>query len=192
MNIIQVFTYIAPISTTIHVLSVVCGMGGALIADLLFSFYAKDRRFSKFEIDTLSILARVVKISLYAIIISGLFVFLSDVDTYINSSKFLAKMTILVLLVLNGYILNTYVWSHVQGKGHKSFFAPTDKVVRQVAFVGGSISVISWVTLFVLGTASSIPYSYLGILSLYVSFLFLGAGVALLVEAIEFEFKKRR
>ncbi len=192
MNIFSIFTYLSPVSTTVHVLSVVCGMGGALIADLLFSFYAKDKSFSKLEINTLSLLSRVVKISLYVIIVSGLFVFLSDVEKYLVSAKFLAKMTILVLLVLNGYILNTYVWSHIQGRRSKSFFAPNEKVVRQVAFVGGAISVVSWITLFVLGTSESIPYAYSAILSLYVSFLFLGAGVALMVEALEFEFKRRK
>lgn len=192
MNLLSIFEFISPFSVAIHVLSVVCGMGGALIADLLFSFYSKDKRFSEFEISTLGLLARVVKVSLYVIIVSGLFIFLSDVNRYLVSAKFLSKMTILVALVINGYILNTYVWSHILARGSKSFFAPNEKVVRQIAFVGGAISVVSWITLFMLGTLESVPYAYSTILSLYASFLFLGAGVALMVEAIEFEFKKRK
>ncbi len=192
MNLLTIFEFISPFSVAIHVLSVVCGMGGALIADLLFSFYSKDRSFSRMEINTLEILSRIVKIALYAIVISGILVFLSDVEKYIVSAKFLAKMTILVALVLNGYILNTYVWSHILARGSKSFFAPNEKAVRQVAFVGGAISVVSWITLFMLGTLESVPYTYMTILSLYASVVFLGAGVALMVEAFEFEFKKRK
>ncbi|MDQ5911926.1 MAG: hypothetical protein QG568_139 [Patescibacteria group bacterium] len=192
MNLLSIFEFISPFSVTIHVLSVVCGMGAALIADLLFSFYSKDRSFSRMEISTLEILSRIVKIALYAIVISGILVFLSDVEKYIVSAKFLAKITILVALVLNGYILNTYVWSHILARGSKSFFAPNEKVVRQVAFVGGAISVVSWITLFMLGTLESVPYTYATILSLYASAVFLGAGVALMVEALEFEFKRRK
>lgn len=192
MNLLSIFEFISPFSVAIHVLSVVCGMGAALIADLLFSFYSKDRSFSRMEINTLEILSRIVKIALYAIVISGILVFLSDVEKYIVSAKFLAKMTILVALVLNGYILNTYVWSHILARGSKSFFAPNEKAVRQVAFVGGAISVVSWITLFMLGTLESVPYTYATILSLYASAVFLGAGVALMVEAFEFEFKKRK
>lgn len=192
MNLLTIFEFISPFSVAIHVLSVVCGMGGALIADILFSFYSKDRSFSRMEINTLEILSRIVKIALYAIVISGILVFLSDVEKYIVSAKFLAKMTILVALVLNGYILNTYVWSHILARGSKSFFAPNEKAVRQVAFVGGAISVVSWITLFMLGTLESVPYTYITILSLYASVVFLGAGVALMVEAFEFEFKKRK
>jgi uncharacterized membrane protein len=191
-SFLSIFEFIKPFSTVLHVLSVVCGMGAALIADLLFSFYAKDKSFSKMEISTLGLLARIVKISLYVIVASGILVFLSDVEKYIVSAKFLAKMTILAILILNGYILNTYVWSHIQGRRPGSFFVPNTKVVRQVAFVGGAISVVSWVVLYILGTSESVPYTYSTILSLYASFVFLAIGVALLVEAIEFEFRKRK
>lgn len=192
MNLLTIFEFISPLSVAIHVLAVVCGMGAALIADLLFSFYSKDKSFSRMEINTLEILAKIVKIALYVIIVSGILVFLSDVEKYITSAKFLAKITILVVLVLNGYILNTYVWSHILARGSKSFFAPNEKVVRQVAFVGGAISVVSWIALFMLGNSEAIPYSYTTILGLYASIVFLGAGVALMVEALEFEFKKRK
>ncbi len=192
MNLLSIFEFVSPLSVAVHVLAVVCGMGAALIADLLFSFYSKDRSFSRMEINTLEILSRIVKIALYAIVISGVFIFLSDIEKYIVSAKFLAKMTILVALVLNGYILNTYVWSHILAKGPKSFFAPNEKVVRQVAFVGGAISVVSWITLFVLGNSESIAYSYTTILGLYASIVFLGSGIALMVEALEFESKRRK
>lgn len=191
-NFLSIFEFIKPFSTVLHVLAVMSGMGAALIADLLFSFYAKDRSFSRMEINTLGLLARIVKISLYVIVASGVLVFLSDVEKYIASVKFLAKMTILVVLILNGYILNTYVWSHIQGRRPDSFFVPNTKVVRQVAFAGGAISVVSWVILYILGTSESVPYTYSTILSLYAGIIFLGISVALLVEMIEFEFKKRK
>jgi len=60
MNLLSIFEFISPLSIAIHVLAVVCGMGAALIADLLFSFYSKDKSFSRMEIGTLEILAKIV------------------------------------------------------------------------------------------------------------------------------------
>jgi hypothetical protein len=42
--------------TVLHVLSVVLGMGAALVSDFLFNFYTKDKALSKTEISTLHIL----------------------------------------------------------------------------------------------------------------------------------------
>lgn len=91
---IAFFASIKAFSIIFHVLSVVIGMGGALIADLLFSFYAIDKKLKHSEISTLALLSKIVWYSLLAIIISGVFIFFSDPEKYMASAKFITKMDI--------------------------------------------------------------------------------------------------
>lgn len=168
------------LATIIHVISVIFGMGSALVSDILFTFYSKDKKLNKTEINTLSILSKVVLISLFVIIISGLAIFLSDIDKYLNSAKFLSKMTIMVVLIINGYILNTYVWSHLLRDNF--FTSRKERSVRRIAFVAGAISVVSWIAVCILGLLDTLSLDYSQIVLLYLSIVLSGSVVSLIIE----------
>ncbi len=184
MDITEFFVSIKIPVTIFHVLSVILGMGGALISDLLFSFFSKDKKLSKTELSTLAILSSIVFYSLIFIIISGLFIFLSDIAKYLNSAKFLAKMSILAVLLVNGYVLNKSVWSHLFKKDF--FISPREKNVRRFAFTCGAVSVISWLSVATLGVSNSLNMSYASIMLIYLTIIFFGILVALFVEKKEF------
>jgi hypothetical protein len=167
----------------VHVVTVILGMGSALVSDLLFSFFSKDKKLDKTEISTLSILSKVVFYSLIFITISGIFIFLSDTTKYLNSVKFLAKMSILFILLINGYVLNTMVWPHLLNKSF--FILKKERGVRKVAFACGAISVISWLSVCTLGILDSLDKSYLSIISLYLLIVLFGIFISLLVEKKE-------
>jgi len=115
----EIFSTIVPASTVVHVLAVVIGMGAALSADLLFHFFSKDKHFSFVELRTLGILSKTVWYSIIIIIVSGIFLFLSDTEKYLDSSKFLAKMTIMGILLINGDLKWTNKFGfHYLFKGH--------------------------------------------------------------------------
>jgi hypothetical protein len=169
--------------TVLHVISVVFGMGGALMSDILFSFFSKDKKLNPTEISTLSILANVVFYSLFLIVLSGLMLFFTNPDKYMDSTKFLAKMSILGILLINGYVLNKYIWSHLIKKGF--FVLKEEKNMRRVAFVCGAISVISWLSVCALGVLDSLNMAYTTIVSIYIVIIIFGTLVALLVEKRE-------
>jgi hypothetical protein len=125
----------------------------------------------------------VVLYSLVIIIASGFLLFLSDVDKYINSAKFLAKMSIVLVLLINGYVLNKYVWPHLLGKGF--FVLKREQNTRRLAFVCGAISVTSWLVVCGLGVLDRLPMSYSLIMSLYLVGIFFGSMVALAIEKKE-------
>jgi len=183
MEVAEFFQTVKTPATILHVVSVVFGMGGALVSDLLFSFFSKDKNLNKTELATLSLLAKMVFWSLWLIVLSGLMIFLSDTDYYLNSHKFLAKMTILLILILNGYVLNTYVWPHLLKK--KFFTAKGERGIRKVAFVCGAISVISWLSVLALGILDSLLMSYLSIIYIYLMIVIVGGFVAIIVERKE-------
>lgn len=187
MESIEFFSDIKTPVTVAHVISVVFGMGAALVSDTLFTFYGKDKRLSATEIKTLRLLSNIVWIGLLAIAGSGIGLFLSDVPKYLQSAKFLAKMSILTVLILNGFILHRYVWRHVIRRGFLKY--KSESGMRKVAFACGAISLISWVSVCILGILKSVPISYGTLLGAYAVVVAGGITVSLLVEHWTFERK---
>jgi hypothetical protein len=184
-TVINFFANIKIPVTIVHVISVVIGMGAALLSDILFNFFAKDKKLNPTERKTLEILSSVVWISLIVIILSGLALFASNPEKYLESPKFLAKLTILAILLINGFVLNAYVWKRLSKPGF--FTAKRESGTRKIAFAGGAISVISWLSVCVLGVLDSSPVGYSVIIALYVCVLGIGIPTALLIENREFE-----
>lgn len=171
--------------TALHVLSVVAGMGAALMSDMLFNFYAKDKKLNDTEKKTLGALSKVVWISLLVIVFSGVLIFFTNTGKYMASDKFLAKMTILTILLLNGAVLNFRVWPHVLGKNF--FTSKAEFLTRRIAFFGGAVSVISWISVCILGVFDSSPATYSQIMSFYIVSILFGGLVALILEIRSFE-----
>ena len=184
-SVVAFFNYTKTFFTVIHVLTVVFGMGAAMVADVLFSFYGKDKKLVSTEISTLHILSTLVKYSLVFVVLSGIALFLSDMSTYSVSDKFLAKMTILLVIIVNGFFLNTFVWDKLK---KRSFFTSThEKATRRIAFSLGAVSVVSWVFVCALGVLDSVPFGYPIILSVYGACLFCALAVSLLIEKVELD-----
>ena len=184
METVEFFQSIKTPATVAHVIAVVFGMGGALVSDILFSFFSKDKNLNKTEIYTLTILRNVVHYSLILIVLSGLVIFLSDIEKYMDSAKFLAKMSIMLILVINGYILNKFIWPHLLNKNF--FTLKKERNIRRLAFACGAVSVISWVFVCILGVLKSIPVGYEIIISAYGLIVAFGIFVSLIIERKEF------
>ena len=184
METIEFFQYIKTPATVVHVVSVVVGMGAALVSDVFFSFFSADKKLNKTEINVLSLLSKIVSYALVVIVISGVAIFFSDLEKYMHSAKFMAKMTILLILVLNGFVLNNYVWPHLL---QKNFFTVKKQLpVRRVAFAAGAVSVVSWLSVCALGVLDTLVFSYVYIVSVYAIVVLIGIIVALFVEKTEF------
>ena len=147
------------------------------------SFFSKDKKLNRTELSTLSVLSNIVFYSLILISLSGITIFFSDMDKYLNSAKFLAKMSILALLLINGYVLNKYIWPHLLNENF--FTSLSEKNTRKLAFVCGAISVISWLSVCTLGILNGLAMSYSLIMSLYLAVILFGTIVSLIVEKRE-------
>ncbi len=185
ISFIEFFNYIKVPVTVLHVIAVVCAMGAAFAADILFNFYRADKKLSRMEMSTLAILSRIVWYGLFIIVISGFVIFLSDVARYLASAKFLAKMTIVGILIVNGIVLDRYVWRHML---HGGFFtARREARARTVAFICGAISIISWISALTLGMLHELSSSYNTIMIVYGIIVTIGIIISFLVERFEYE-----
>lgn len=180
MEAIEFFVESKTLFTVAHVLTVVVGMGTAIVSDLLFNFYTTDRVLDKREGKSLEFLSNIVWISLVFIILSGVGLFFSDPSKYLASSKFISKMSIMVILLANGVFLSKFVSPHFYDKGLLKF--KSARTIRQVAFVSGAISISSWFIVCILGVLKSIPVHFTQFLLGYFAFLVVAGCVALAVE----------
>ncbi len=183
MEAIEFFQEFKIIATVIHIIGVVFGMGGALVSDLLFSFFSKDKKLNKTEISVLVILKEVVFYGLIVIAVSGIAIFLSDIEKYSHSTKFLAKMSILLILLINGVVLNKYIWPHVINRNF--FTLKKERNIRKLAFVCGAVSVISWLSLCTLGSIPKLNMSYGSIFLIYFLIVLFGIVISLFIEKRE-------
>lgn len=167
----------------LHVFSVVIGMGAALVSDVLFNIFIKDKKLNITENGVLSTLSRIVWIALLFIVLSGAALFFSNPEVYAVSVKFLTKMSIVGVLILNGLFFHFVVHpalphiSFTDTKGHNKYIR-----IRRWSFAFGAVSVSSWVLAFILGSLSKIPFSYPQALALYAIVLACGIIVSQIVE----------
>lgn len=169
-----------------HVLSVVVGMGGAIITDFLFVYFALNKKLSFSEIKVIQLLSQIVLYALFAIVITGLFIFGSNPEKYLASAKFLTKMSIVSILTVNGILLHTLVFTHLKDDGYLTKFQ--NRNLRRLAFGFGSISMTSWVCAMSLGVLDKISITYTQAINIYFVIIFF----AILVSQIIYRIYEKR
>jgi hypothetical protein len=164
-NNIQIFTIL-------HVLAVVIGMGGAIITDMFFIYFGYNKLISREENKVLKIASHLVVVGLIFIIFTGAMLFISNIDKYLNSAKFLTKITVVTMLSINGLILHLLVFKNLAKKHFLD--AKKYKKYRLLAFICGAVSVVSWFSAISLGILDSIAISFASAISIYFLLLVLG------------------
>lgn len=149
-----------PVILIAHVLGMALGLGAATISDIFFFNFLKDFKISKKEDAVLHKLSQVIWLALGVIVIAGIGLYLPRAATYHESSKFLLKMIIVLIILVNGSILNLFISplltkisfgeKHDHHKGELAF-------MRRIAFALGAVSLTSWYSAFILGSVRSIP-----------------------------------
>jgi hypothetical protein len=177
------FITLKMIYIALHVFGVVFGAGAAFMSDIIFLSSIKDRALSSAEIRILSILSKIVWLGLGILVLSGILLFSLDPVMYAASTKFLAKMTIVGALILNGVIFHRIHLPLIKGTenkvltGHDQFLKGSSLLV-----ISGAISVVSWSFAIFFGILRSIPYSYITIMLVYLGVVLCAIGAALIMK----------
>src|SRR3989338_4218171 len=96
------FLELKTILLIVHIFGAIVGAGGAFTSDWIFLSSIKDSTINETEIRFIELGSRMVWIGLIILIISGLALFSLAPEQYLASGKFLAKMSIVGILTLNG------------------------------------------------------------------------------------------
>ncbi len=169
--------------TLFHVFSLILGLGGATFSDLLLFHFLKDLKVSEKEAEIMQFMGKVVFIGVGLAAVSGALLFYTDTAKYLSSAKFLAKMAIFGVIVLNGVVLHKYMLPRllhvVFSKKKKS---EESLRIRRRAFIFGAISVVSWYSAFFLGFVQDTVFSVQELLMYYVILIFIAIVGSLGVE----------
>lgn len=164
-------TNVREVLLILHLIGLAIGAGAAYFSEALFSHSLKDKVISETEYYIIKLASAVVWVGLSIMFVTGLLIFLGDSERLLDSSKFLAKMTILVILIFNGVVfhvkqipaLKKYIGKNLaKSKGFK-------KELSTPFFIGGAVSGVSWTAAIVLGALPGIDLTYLEIMQLYIA-----------------------
>lgn len=154
----------------LHLVGAALGVGAATITDLLFFNFLKDFRVSEKENEIFRLMSQVIWFALIIIILSGIGLFLPDSERLLASPKFLVKMIVVAVIIVNGAALNIFVaprmvkicfggpHEHEEGELHH---------LRRLSYALGAISLVSWYSAFILGFLDASPLPFLPLLGVY-------------------------
>lgn len=167
-----------------HLLGVAFGAGGAFLSDLLFLKAVRDNKISKTEFGFIELGGWCVSIGLGILLVSGALLFSLDPEKYLASSKFLVKMTVVLLLIINGFLLHMIHIPRLKKRIGQALTTPRGKMWKLALIGSGVLSVVSWMTALALGAIKSIPYPYENVFIVYLAVLLFALGFAYLLRDI--------
>jgi uncharacterized membrane protein len=161
-----------------HVFSMAIGLSAATFTDFFFFKFLKDFRISTQEAAILNSFSQIIWLALGLIVMTGLALYIPNYEVLNSSPKFLVKLIVVFVIVVNGAFLNLFVapkfFSIKFGLPHSHKKGELLKT-RRIAFILGPISIISWYSAFVLGSFKESPASFPVLLGVYI--LLIGFGI---------------
>jgi hypothetical protein len=154
---------------TFHLLGVVLGAGAAFMSDISILSSIRSKMLSVMEVYIIELSNKIVWIGIALMAVSGVLLFLRDIEGYLASPEFLAKLTVAAVIFVNSSInhfKHLPLIRRVEGRP----FDKDDVFVKYLSLViaSGAISIVSWLFI-VFGALRDIPYSYTTIISAYLS-----------------------
>jgi hypothetical protein len=149
-----------------HFLGIALGVGGAIASDFLFIRSIKDKKITADELAMLKGLSNIVWGGLVFFLLSGLLFFyvqygLKGEILYFNSEPFLGKLTIFSILFINAFVFHFVVYPKLEKANTKELFEKSIVKHAWLFSIVGSISIVSWMYVLLLGTFRSITPIYL-------------------------------
>lgn len=160
-----------PVILIIHLVGIALGLGGATFTDVFFFKFLRDLKISRDEAAILRTISQVIWFGLAVLILSGIGLYLGDVAGYNQSSKFLMKMVVVAVILVNGAFLNLKITPHLIhiSFGDDPMKSPKQELRRErrVAFALGGVSFVSWYSALILGAVKTVPWSLPVLLTIY-------------------------
>ena len=167
----------------LHLIGVAFGAGGAFVSDALFFSALEDKRLSQTELRFLKLASTLVWIGVGILLVSGAGLFWEDKTRYLASSKFLVKMTIVLVIIVNGLVFHYRHMPLMQSaNGGDVRRTARFRAKSPLLFVSGAVSAVSWLSALILGALRSIPLSYGEGMALYLGVVVVGSLCALVLR----------
>lgn len=168
-----------------HFIGIATGVGGAIASDLLFMRSIKNKTISKDEIALLTTLSSLLWAGLLTFLVSGLlFMYVQQLQLgyikYFEYEPFKAKLTLFLILSINAIAFHKYVFPKLAQAGTQVLYKAKVEGHALLISIVGSISIVTWVSIFLLGTFRKITphyFSFEGVLFLHAILVLCGTIV---------------
>ncbi len=188
MNVFEVITadYLALFKSSlrlVHFVGLAIGLGAATLLDLLILRFFATRRFTWDMLDILILSSKVVSFGLVLLWISGFgfleYYYFVDPEKLYNP-KIHAKLAIVVILTLNGFLLHRYVMPYIEDHAGGILIYDLPSGRRQLMMFTACVSVVSWYAPLVIANLPQLNFSVpvMDILGLYIVALLAAITVA--------------
>lgn len=165
-----------------HVFAAAIGIGGVTVTDILFLRFLQDLRISKKEEDVMTTMGHLILAATILLIVTGVGLYLPKAETLRTSAPFLLKMSISLVLTVNGLLLHAFITPRLITMGR---LRGTGKTVtgqrhwHQLAFGMGAVSMVSWYAVFLIASLKAhLWFSYEALLAMYLAVLCAAVGAS--------------
>ncbi|HLD02658.1 MAG TPA: hypothetical protein VJC07_03095 [Candidatus Nanoarchaeia archaeon] len=165
----------------IHILGAMLGIGSATIADYLHLKSLKNHRLERTLLGIYPLLSGLIIAGLLVLVASG-FILVWMKPELLQSSLFRLKMFLVLVLMVNGYFLRTYVYPHFKKDVLHNHPKEDARSLMYSSSITGSISIVSWYTIFILASTKSYGYSVSSVLNVYITAIILVFLVSIFLE----------
>jgi hypothetical protein len=141
-----------------HIFGAVLGAGAAYMTDAIFFTAKKDKIITSDELKFIKLGSRVVWIGIILSILSGLLLVWPRLAGHLESAKFMLKMFVFLVLVINGAVFH-FVHLPLISRHADMQYNSSPEFLRKKKYLAasGAISMTSWALVIVLGVLRDIP-----------------------------------
>ena len=169
--------------TVAMTISLILGVGGSSIYNLLYIKFLKDLKISKLEKETLRTISQVVWISLIVLTASGLGLYLSKPDIYNESASFLVKIFVMFFIIGGEILLNIVLAPYLIEVSDSATDTSTAdlKYLRRISLAVSLTALVSWYTLL---TYIILPLNLEASLSQLISYYLIAISIAIITSQV--------
>ncbi|TVR37343.1 MAG: hypothetical protein EA390_00135 [Balneolaceae bacterium] len=170
---------------TVHLLGLVLGLGGALILDVMIFHFLNNLTISSREAVIMHLISQMIILGLALLIVSGFALTLISPEVYLENPRFLMKMTAVGVVTINGVLLNLFVVPKMEQISFQKGEIEKNTGLIRGAFVAGAVSMISWLSVFILAMINPLEaYSFETLLAGYLVLLAVTVAGGLIMKKV--------
>ncbi len=172
----------------LHTISFAIGLGAATVHDVAFSNYLSQFDKERWNALAYSICFQLIRSSLLWTLLSGLALFLTDMNNLAQSSFFQFKILLVVIITINSYVFHHLVIPKLANSFWYDSFPSLSKQkqvrrLHRLSFSLGAVSLTSWYSAASLGGLRNLEIGFFTLLGIYIALIGISIGSSYLAES---------
>lgn len=165
------------IITVIHIVSAAIGVGAAAASDSVFMASIRNRRISHDQYLLINRTSLVVLGGLTLLVITGIILVFMNADLWVMA-HFQAKMTAVIILMINGLIFHAKVLPLLEQYQHTTMTEELIASRQWLLAITGAVSAVCWFSALIIAVVGDVGAGYFVYIGIMGFFIITGSVVA--------------